>query len=218
MRESCDTENAVVTTRTHWLNLVLLPAIAVALHWLVSGGFRDGFATAFGAVVLLVVLIPTIAAHSLIAATLSVVALIVASAVVAPNVRVIAIQLAVAACAFAPSLLVARRSLEARIVVSAVITLTLFAWLSAPIWTSHYGSMSQRAVDLHPLLVVNGLLAPTDAWTHRPVMYTLTNLGQDRSYAMPRSAWTCVAVHAGVAAPFIAIAGVGRLRRGRTPA
>jgi ABC-type transport system involved in multi-copper enzyme maturation permease subunit len=205
-------------TRTHWINLVLLPAIAIGLHGLISGGFRDGFATAFSAVVLVALLIPTIAAHSLIAAALTSVALIVAGAIVAPNPQVIAVQLAVVACAFAPALPFARRSVEARAVVSATTTLALFAWLAAPIWTSHYGSMPQRAVDLHPLLAVNGLLAPTDAWTHRPAMYTLTNLGQDQSYAMPRSAWLCVAVHAGVATLFISIAGVGRLRRAHTPA
>jgi hypothetical protein len=207
----------------HWAALMIrrtasiIPIVLAlaGLQWFVGG--PSAFGAAFCAVTLMSLLVPTVSAHSIAVAAVSAIVIVAISSEQSPNVQVFAVQLAFAMGVIAPSLVVGRRSMEVRSVVSATVTLLAMAWLAAPVWTSRYGSLSQPFIDLHPLIVVNGLLAPTDAWTHRPAMYTLTSLGQDRAYQMPTSGWPCAAMHAGIAMPFMVIAAVGRSRRARIP-
>jgi hypothetical protein len=81
-----------------------------------------------------------------------------------------------------------------------VVTLAL-AWLTWPIWLSPHlhGADSENFVSwlvwLHPLFAINGALPNLGTWTHQPIMYHLTNLGQDVPYTLPQSVWPCVALH-----------------------
>lgn len=106
------------------------------------------------------------------------------------------------ACAFAfAGVAWLARSLRLHAIVSsAIATIAALAWLAAPIWMSpHLSSAAmQRVIGLHPLIAINGVLAHLGIWTEQPLMYRLSNLGQDVAYRFP-SAWLVAAIHAVIA-------------------
>ena len=78
------------------------------------------------------------------------------------------------------------------------------SWLTWPLWLT---GAPQGAVNVHPLLALNGVLPGIGNWTELPIAYRLTTLGQDVPYTLPTSAWPSVAIHLLVGAAAAAIAG-----------
>src|SRR5439155_18913499 len=84
---------------------------------------------------------------------------------------------------------------------SAITVILNFAWLSWPIWLAPHLSGARQTmlvswlVWLHPIFAINGALSDLGTWTHQPIMYHLTNLGQDIPYTLPASVWPCAMAH-----------------------
>src|SRR5439155_25739186 len=76
---------------------------------------------------------------------------------------------------------------------AAIVVSMAIAWLTWPIWLSawiHQGlspAAIQRLVDLHPGLVLNGILTATPPWTEQAIAYHLTALNQDIPIDLPHS-------------------------------
>ncbi|MDB5292741.1 MAG: hypothetical protein JWL69_3982 [Phycisphaerales bacterium] len=78
--------------------------------------------------------------------------------------------------------------------------LLALAWLTWPVWLSHWLTGQSAPTWLtapHPLLSLNGVLLDRfNAWDRRDLAYReLTVLNQDILYTMPASIWPMVAVH-----------------------
>ncbi len=99
-----------------------------------------------------------------------------------------------------------------------VMILLGMVWLTWPMWSARAGA-SQRwtdyAVAMSPVFAINASISPTDAITHRPTAYEISSLGQDTSYAMPKSAWPCVGFHLAVACSVWAVDGAARVALSR---
>jgi hypothetical protein len=79
--------------------------------------------------------------------------------------------------------------------------LAAVAWLTWPVWTSPFIdiNLARWLTPAHPLLAINSLVIHRGVWLVQPLMYQYSSLGQDVPYAMPRSIWPCVIVHAAIA-------------------
>jgi hypothetical protein len=93
-------------------------------------------------------------------------------------------------------------------VTGAMIAVVLaLAWLLFPIWLSPLLKSSSTWISYlitpHPIFALNRALPRLELWTHSPLMYRLTNLGQDVPYSLPASIWPAVLLHAVIAAPLI---------------
>lgn len=82
-------------------------------------------------------------------------------------------------------------------ILGASIAFTWPIWAAGLLMTHDLGAWLQRAVNVSPSFALNAAIAPDAPLTHRPLAYRRMNLGQDVSYAMPRSVWPCVVLHAG---------------------
>jgi hypothetical protein len=84
-----------------------------------------------------------------------------------------------------------------------ITTAVAMAWLSWPIWTTPWmtDQWARRLVAIHPLFAANSATR-LNPWPQQTVMYRLTRLGQDVTYAMPPSPWPAL-----VACLLIALAG-----------
>jgi hypothetical protein len=77
----------------------------------------------------------------------------------------------------------------------------LLAWMTCPIWLSRSlaSAPGERWVSpissLQPVLAINGIMPELGIWTQQRVMYQLTTLGQDVSYALPATPWHSVLFH-----------------------
>jgi hypothetical protein len=93
---------------------------------------------------------------------------------------------------------------------SAVIV--VLAWLSWPVWMSLDGVRSAGTVAwlvwAHPIFAINAVLPQLGTWTHQPLMYQLTRLGQDVPYALPDGVVPCVAAHLAIGAALVMLFGV----------
>jgi hypothetical protein len=71
-------------------------------------------------------------------------------------------------------------------------------WLTWPVWTSSFVTigLANWLTPAHPLLAVNGVVRQFGVWLEQPLMYRYSALGQDVPYALPRTIWPCVMVHA----------------------
>jgi hypothetical protein len=89
-----------------------------------------------------------------------------------------------------------------QIVASAIVTLLVLAWLTAPVWLSVplQGCQLHYSVAVHPLFVLNGIVPQLGIWTEQQVAYGLTSMGQDVQYALPGSPWLAVGVYGAIAA------------------
>ncbi|MFT3785790.1 MAG: hypothetical protein QM770_06435 [Tepidisphaeraceae bacterium] len=203
------------------LRVLLFAATLVGLHFAIVGWASSSLGCAF-ATVGVGLLLPSMSAHSIRDA-------VIAAAVFAAYVGVqfsllsnstqalhaMALLVSVGWSLVGPTLLVpvprvlglgvkvrfdAEPVVVRRSVLAGFVTLIAIAWLTCPVWLPRFTTFPQPLVELHPLLVLNGLLAPNDAWTHRPLMYGMTRLGQDMPYAMPMSPWLSIALHAGIGA------------------
>ncbi|MGD0464220.1 MAG: hypothetical protein ABSB74_17190 [Tepidisphaeraceae bacterium] len=73
--------------------------------------------------------------------------------------------------------------------------LTWPVWLSATLAKSESNAAVQSMVNVHPPLVINGILTREPAWTEMSLAYHLTNLNQDVPIRLPSSPAACAAVH-----------------------
>ena len=92
---------------------------------------------------------------------------------------------------------VLRRAVAA-IASSAIAVVIAVGWLSWPIWTSPWVTAEVAAwlAPAHPLLAMNRVLLDLGVWTQQPWMYRHTTLGQDVAFALPRTIWPCIVMHA----------------------
>ncbi len=90
---------------------------------------------------------------------------------------------------------------------STITTMLALAWLVIPVWLTPHVT-SQRAINAliiaHPIFAANGINPSLGVWTQQPLMYRLTNLGQDVPYRLPQSIWPCVLVHGVIALGLLA--------------
>jgi hypothetical protein len=100
-----------------------------------------------------------------------------------------------------------------RVIAATVTSILGFAWLSWPVWLSPHlqGETGVRVagalVFAHPIFALNALLSPPlEIWTHMPVMYRLTTLGQDLAYQLPGGIAWCIAIHGFIGATGLFIA------------
>ena len=76
------------------------------------------------------------------------------------------------------------------------------AWLAWPVWTAPFLTveLARWLTPAHPLMAINHVLvADFGVWLEQPLMYRHATLGQDVPYALPRSIWPCLIVHAVIA-------------------
>ncbi|MDB5305714.1 MAG: hypothetical protein JWM97_3263 [Phycisphaerales bacterium] len=98
--------------------------------------------------------------------------------------------------------------------------LLALAWLTWPVWLSHWLSGQSVPTWLtapHPLLSLNGVLLDRfpEAWDRRDLAYReLTVLNQDILYTMPASIWPMVVFHAALGTMAFAAASLKVSRRG----
>jgi hypothetical protein len=80
---------------------------------------------------------------------------------------------------------------------SAIVTVLVVAWLTAPVWLSVplAGQRLHYSVALHPLFVLNGIVPQLGIWTEQQVAYRLISIGQDVQYDLPGSPWLFVGVY-----------------------
>ncbi len=79
-----------------------------------------------------------------------------------------------------------------RVIASASITLLSLASMAFPFWcsaTSFSSDAIQRMIAINPVFQIDGQSPQLDVWTQRPVLYSITSLGQDVPYALPKSIW-----------------------------
>ena len=88
------------------------------------------------------------------------------------------------------------------IAAAAGVVVAAIAWLTWPVWMSAEWSASAAGwlTPAQPLFAVNHVLLDLGVWTQQRLMYQYTALGQDVPYALPRSIWPCVLLHAFVGA------------------
>jgi hypothetical protein len=106
-------------------------------------------------------------------------------------------------------------------IVAAALTIVIgLAWLTWPVWlsatleTSGAKGAVENIVNIHPPLVINGILTRTPAWTEMSLAYHLTNLNQDVPVRLPNSAVACVVVHGMVGISFwLAAEGIAKRTR-----
>lgn len=89
---------------------------------------------------------------------------------------------------------------------AAIVVVVAGAWLTWPIWTSPWITAEAVAwlAPVHPPLAINRLLLELGVWTQQPWMYRHTTLGQDVAFALPRTIWPCVLLHAVMALGLLA--------------
>jgi len=100
------------------------------------------------------------------------------------------------------------RATRCDVVASAITVVLALAWLSWPIWMSRgvvgHQTLAGWLVRLHPIFAINGAMPQLGTWTHQPLMYHLTNLGQDVPYELPASIWPCAIAHLMIGAALVA--------------
>lgn len=89
---------------------------------------------------------------------------------------------------------------------AAIVVAVAGAWLTWPIWTSPWITTEAAAwlAPAHPPLAINRVLLELGVWTQQPWMYRHTTLGQDVAFALPRTIWPCVLLHAIMATGLLA--------------
>jgi hypothetical protein len=97
------------------------------------------------------------------------------------------------------------------VLVSGMAMPAALAWLAWPIWLSGAmsGSLLQVAVCLHPIFVINGIVPSLGIWSEQQVAYSLTSIGQDAAYQLPRSMWPILIFELGLVA---GVASIGWLQ------
>jgi len=78
----------------------------------------------------------------------------------------------------------------------AAVTVAGYAWLSWPIWTGAWmtETIAARLIAPHPLFAINSITGSAP-WPEHPVIYGMSRLGQDISYAMPESCWPAIGLN-----------------------
>ncbi len=104
---------------------------------------------------------------------------------------------------------------------AAVAVVIGLAWLTWPVWLSptianhETNAAVQNMVNIHPPLVINGILTRQPAWTEMSLAYHLTDLNQDVPIRMPSSAAPSAAFHAVLGIGLCtAASAIARKRRG----
>lgn len=91
---------------------------------------------------------------------------------------------------------------------ASLVTVLALAWLTWPVWLSPRMTPDLVAwlAPAQPMLAINRAMLDLGVWTQQRLMYQFTTLGQDVAYALPRSAWPAVLLHAliGVTALWLA--------------
>jgi hypothetical protein len=201
----------------------MLPAVAFGLALAGGVGARVASAgaplgIAIGSIAFAAVVVPPLLAAA--RDTLNAIAVAVAGAVgatiMSPGVHsLVLLAVLLALAGLVRALLLARVHAA---LAGAIVTVIAFAWLSWPIWLSHHfaGSVS-LLVAPHPIFAINATLSSPDTpdWTHLPLMYRLTSLGQDVPFAMPTSVWPCALAHLAIAAVALTAAQWVELKRSR---
>ena len=87
----------------------------------------------------------------------------------------------------------------ALVIVQSILLLSWPVWAAQVLLHVNTDRWLQWLINLSPTFALNAQIAPSDPFTHRPLMYRLANLGQDISYAMPGSAWPSIVLHTAIA-------------------
>src|SRR5688500_1007520 len=178
----------------------VIAAAAVALCYAAAGntlGFYLGPVMALALILPVMVAAPPRVSHALIvaAALVDAVGLAWLLAVFGPILTFaqwLACYIVLAAYAFALTALT-------RVTAAWAATIVGVAWLTWPLWAAPFLgiTLARWLTPAHPLMAVNRVvLAEHGAWLQQPLMYHHATLGQDVPYALPRSVWPCVVVHA----------------------
>ena len=202
--------NSRPSRRTIVLELLLPAAVGLTLAMIALVRIDEPLGRALGMVVAVVVLLPLAMSArrfgphrlSIVSYTAAALPVFVAT-LCACGFASMAILFAVALSLIAGPALLPR--LRVRIdlaigltIASALVAFTWPIWMSGILARVELGPWLQRMVDVSPAFALNAAIAPYDPLTHRPLMYRLTNLGQDVSYTLPSSLWPCVLLHAGM--------------------
>ena len=93
-----------------------------------------------------------------------------------------------------------------RITAAWVAVIVGVAWLTWPVWAAPFLdiTLARWLTPAHPLMAINRVVLHMGAWAEQPLMYEHATLNQDVPYALPRSIWPCVIVHAAIALSLLA--------------